>query len=203
MVNQSLLVNTTTGDLSLTEKINIVGMIAPFASKSVPIGWLVCDGATYSQSTYPDLYTAIGTTFGATNATQDFKVPDLRGMYIRGFDSANGRQIGHIQKSAIKTHTHGINEVPHTHTYTKITPYQVDRELAYNGKCNDKACNNESVFTNVTSDNTNNVTSNAQMTDMVIGTTRVSSANPSNPNPLIDSNASNPRTIYYLYCIKY
>jgi len=200
MVNQSLLVNKSTGDLSLTEKINMVGMIAPFASKTVPIGWLVCDGATYSQSTYTNLYNAIGITFGTTNSTQNFKVPDLRSMYIRGFDSSNGRQIGTIQNSAIKSHTHEIvGEVEHTHTHTKINPIQTPG----GGSCDDSGCSNESVFANVTTNNMENVKSNAQMTDMVIGSTSVSQANPSNPNSSIDLNASNPKTIYYLYCIKY
>lgn len=198
MVNQSLLVNKSTGDLSLTEKINIVGMIAPFASTSVPIGWLVCDGATYSQSTYPNLYIAIGKTFGTTNPSQNFKVPDLRSMYIRGFDSPNVRQIGHIQNSAIKSHTHDIDEVPHTHTHTKINPIQTPG----GGSCDDSGCSNESYFANTTN-TTGIATSNVKMTDMIIGSRLVSQANTSNLNSVIDLNASNPRTIYYLYCIKY
>ena len=44
---------------------NFVGMIAPFGMSSVPTGWLACDGSEVSVSTYSDLHTAIGTTWGA------------------------------------------------------------------------------------------------------------------------------------------
>ena len=41
------------------------GMIAPFAMSSPPTGWLECNGATISRSTYATLFAAIGTTYGA------------------------------------------------------------------------------------------------------------------------------------------
>jgi hypothetical protein len=46
---------------------------------NIPLGWLLCDGSQYSQTTYPDLYAAIGTTYERflPNAG-NFFVPDLR-----------------------------------------------------------------------------------------------------------------------------
>lgn len=42
---------------------------------SCPSGWLLCDGTSYSQTTYSDLYSVIGDTYGST--ATEFQVPDL------------------------------------------------------------------------------------------------------------------------------
>jgi len=69
------------------------GMIASFAMSSAPTGWLVCNGAEYAIADYGDLHTAIGTTWGAlTNGSggagsTHFRVPDLRGAFLRGTGS--------------------------------------------------------------------------------------------------------------------
>lgn len=71
----------------------ITGMIASFAMSSAPTGWLVCNGAEYAIADYGDLHTAIGTTWGAlTNGSggagsTHFRVPDLRGAFLRGTGS--------------------------------------------------------------------------------------------------------------------
>lgn len=54
------------------------GVVNAFAGSSAPDGWLMCDGASLVRATYPNLYAAIGTTFGAADGTH-FNVPDLRG----------------------------------------------------------------------------------------------------------------------------
>ena len=59
------------------------GMIMPYAANTAPSGWLVCDGAEVSQTTYPDLFAVIGSLWGTAGAG-NFKVPDLRGMFLRG-----------------------------------------------------------------------------------------------------------------------
>jgi hypothetical protein len=47
---------------------------------NVPVGWLLCDGSQYPQTTYPALYAAIGTTYETTTPSfaGNFFVPDLR-----------------------------------------------------------------------------------------------------------------------------
>src|SRR5512139_322818 len=42
----------------------VVGEVASFAMSTVPSGWLECNGAAVSRTTYSALYTAIGTTYG-------------------------------------------------------------------------------------------------------------------------------------------
>ena len=38
------------------------GVIKVYAGAAAPTGYLLCDGASYLRATYPDLFTAIGTT---------------------------------------------------------------------------------------------------------------------------------------------
>jgi hypothetical protein len=41
-----------------------------------PTGWLICDGAGYSTTTYANLFAAIGYTFGGSGGT--FNVPNFK-----------------------------------------------------------------------------------------------------------------------------
>ena len=52
-----------------------VGAVTAYAGSSVPSGWLLCNGFTYSTATYPDLYSAIGYTYGGSGSS--FRVPNL------------------------------------------------------------------------------------------------------------------------------
>ncbi|WP_336294083.1 phage tail protein [Bartonella sp. CB169] len=85
------------------------GFIATFAMQKVPSGWLLCDGATYERKDYPQLFEAIGDQWGADSETT-FKVPDFRGMFLRGFDAGRGldrnRQFADVQQDSLKSHTH-------------------------------------------------------------------------------------------------
>ena len=51
--------------------------IVPWSSASVPSGFLECDGAAVSRSTYSALFAIVGTTYGAGNGSTTFNVPDL------------------------------------------------------------------------------------------------------------------------------
>lgn len=53
------------------------GAISQFAGSTAPSGWLLCNGSAVSRSIYADLFTAIGTTYGAGNGTTTFNVPNL------------------------------------------------------------------------------------------------------------------------------
>jgi microcystin-dependent protein len=51
--------------------------IVPWSSSSVPSGFLECDGAAVSRSTYSALFAIIGTTYGSGDGSSTFNVPDL------------------------------------------------------------------------------------------------------------------------------
>ncbi|USP02861.1 tail fiber protein [Bartonella taylorii] len=99
------------------------GFIATFAMQEVPNGWLLCDGATYERKDYPQLFKAIGDKWGKDSDTT-FKVPDFRGVFLRGFDDGRGldrsRKFADIQQDCLKSHTHvaTIEEAgQHTHEF--------------------------------------------------------------------------------------
>ena len=52
--------------------------IVPWSSSSVPTGFLECNGALVSRSTYSALFAIIGTTYGAGDGATTFKLPDLQ-----------------------------------------------------------------------------------------------------------------------------
>lgn len=64
------------------------GTIVDFAGTSAPAGWLSCSGSSLIRDNYPDLFVAIGTTFGSADATH-FNLPDLRAMVALGYKSGD------------------------------------------------------------------------------------------------------------------
>jgi microcystin-dependent protein len=53
------------------------GIIVPWGNASVPSGFLECNGAAVSRSTYATLFAIVGTTYGAGNGSTTFNVPNL------------------------------------------------------------------------------------------------------------------------------
>ena len=52
--------------------------IVPWSDSSVPTGFLECNGAAVSRSTYSALFAIVGTTYGAGDGASTFNVPDLQ-----------------------------------------------------------------------------------------------------------------------------
>ena len=57
----------------------ITGEVKTFAGANAPTGWLLCDGALVSRTTYVDLFAAIGVVYGTGDDATTFALPDLRG----------------------------------------------------------------------------------------------------------------------------
>jgi microcystin-dependent protein len=94
-----------------------------YGGTSTPEGWLMCDGTSYPQSTYPDLFVAIGIAYGTVDGTH-FNVPDFRGQFLRGVANGStndpdraartamntggntGNNVGSVQANTFKSHTH-------------------------------------------------------------------------------------------------
>lgn len=101
---------------------NAYGMVVAFAANVTPTGWLKCNGAAVSRTTYANLFARIGTTYGAGDGSTTFNLPDLRGETIRGWDDArgidSGRVIGSWQDGQNKSHTHTGTTASDAHTHT-------------------------------------------------------------------------------------
>ncbi len=107
------------------------GTISPWGGASTPTGWLLCDGAAVSRSTYSDLFTAIGTAYGVGDGSSTFNVPDLRGRTVCGKDDMGGSAANRLTAGSTidgstlgaagggQTHTTSANEMPaHRHAGT-------------------------------------------------------------------------------------
>ena len=66
-----------------------VGAMNAYAGSSAPSGWLLCNGAAVSRSTYSALFSVVSTAYGAGDGSTTFNVPDLRGRVPFGLNSAN------------------------------------------------------------------------------------------------------------------
>lgn len=86
------------------------GTVIDYAANTPPTGYLKANGAAVNRTTYADLFTAIGTTFGVGDGSTTFNVPDLRGEFVRGWDDArgvdSGRVFGSAQTDLLRNHTH-------------------------------------------------------------------------------------------------
>lgn len=58
------------------------GMISSF--HTVPEGWLQCNGAAVSRTTYAALFAVIGTKYGSGDGSTTFNLPNLHHKFIEG-----------------------------------------------------------------------------------------------------------------------
>lgn len=79
------------------------GSIMPWsANGSLPTGFLLCNGASVSRTTYADLFNVIGTAFGTASGTT-FNLPDFQGRFLRGRDNSAGRDPDAASRTAQNT----------------------------------------------------------------------------------------------------
>lgn len=74
------------------------GCVTAFAgSGTVPAGWFVCDGHEVSRGEHPELFAAIGVTYGSGDGSTTFNLPDFRGRFLRGYLGQLSGEIGEEQ----------------------------------------------------------------------------------------------------------
>lgn len=103
------------------------GYLGMFAGSAAPAGWLFCNGSAVSRTTYPALFTAIGTAWGAGDGSTTFNLPDLRDRVPAG--ASGTKALGSVGGSATKTidvtnmpaHSHTVNDPGHQHDAEKVS----------------------------------------------------------------------------------
>lgn len=65
------------------------GSLAAFAGTTIPSGWLLCNGANVSRTTYAKLFAAIGTKWGAGDGSTTFTLPNCDGRFLEGTTSTS------------------------------------------------------------------------------------------------------------------
>lgn len=79
-------------------------MVVPYAAPGpVPNGFLECDGALVSRTTYADLFAKIGVAHGAGNGSTTFALPDYRGRFLRGVTTDATRDPDFNTRTAMNT----------------------------------------------------------------------------------------------------
>ena len=104
------------------------GIIIPWSSASVPSGFLTCNGAAVSRSTYAALFAVIGTSYGAGNGSTTFNVPNLTDRTCVGKSPTKSQfttggantvtQTGNVPGSAGNTTLATPTIASHTHPLT-------------------------------------------------------------------------------------
>ena len=97
------------------------GSVVDFAGSSAPSGWLLCAGQAVSRTTYADLFTAIGTTFGVGDGSTTFNLPDLRGRVVAGKDDMNGTAANRLTTGGSGINGASLGASGGTQTHTLIT----------------------------------------------------------------------------------
>ena len=107
--------------------------IVPWSSSSVPTGFLECNGAAVSRSTYSALFAIVGTTYGAGDGASTFNLPDLQDNVAMGKSgtkalastggantvAASGTVGGStanatLTEAQLASHSHSVNQVAAT-----------------------------------------------------------------------------------------
>ena len=101
-----------------------IGTIIYYAgdSTTLPSGWLICDGTSLSTSTYSELYSLIGTSYGGSGSS--FNIPNLTGKRIRSSASFSnttstnvvGNGTVSLDGNHMPLHNHGGTNWSHNHS---------------------------------------------------------------------------------------
>lgn len=78
---------TTAKQARANLEVEPIGTIFAFAGSEIPNGYLPCNGSAISRTTYADLYSVIGTTYGAGDGSTTFNLPNLTDKFIQGSDT--------------------------------------------------------------------------------------------------------------------
>ena len=81
------------------------GTMLPFAGKTVPAGFLLCNGAAISRTTYARLFSVLGTTWGAGDGSTTFNLPNVNDRCLEG--TTNTANVGKYLEAGLPDITGG------------------------------------------------------------------------------------------------
>lgn len=143
LIDTPLAIDRATGAVSFANALVInglqdaaaIGRIEQYVGSTTPINCLVADGSLVSRVTYAKLWTyaqaqspvtepvwSAGQSgrFSVGDGTTTFRLPDLRGVFVRGLDLGRGLDTGRVwgdyQDQANAPHNHGVNDPTHAHS---------------------------------------------------------------------------------------
>ena len=119
-----------------------IGTIEYFAMPTPPAGYLKADGAAVGRETYPDLFAAIGTTFGEGDGSSTFNLPDLIDRFAQGSNTPGQKLLaglpnidGEILQVGVQTNLNAtgafFDGVPSSGTYNGHNGNTTNRQLKF------------------------------------------------------------------------
>ncbi len=107
----------------------IMAFAGPPAQIPTESDWMLCDGSILRRADYPLLYSRLGYSWGQGNTPEEFRIPDLKGRFLRGVNlqtggldrdpdknsrpsaypgGNSGNQVGSVQDDQIQLHSHSL-----------------------------------------------------------------------------------------------
>jgi microcystin-dependent protein len=93
----------------------LTGALLMWPTASAPSGYLLCNGAAVSRTTYAALYAVVGTTFGVGDGSTTFNVPNYTNRMPYGTTIG---ATGGSADAVVVSHTHSITDPGHQHNTT-------------------------------------------------------------------------------------
>lgn len=112
----------STGCSSQNAQIGVLNTAVPL-NRLETSGWMLCDGRYLSKDSFPELFAVLGYLYGKRATDSAFRLPDYRGLFLRGVDAGSGMDphaservgpegigtssgIGSLQCASMQDHTH-------------------------------------------------------------------------------------------------
>lgn len=95
--------------LSFVQFLIPAGVTCFYAGKSVPDGWLACNGAVYPRSKYPRLFAAIGTTYGAGDGSTTFAIPKAHHQVLEATSTIS--EVGQVMEAGLPDITGNAQDI--------------------------------------------------------------------------------------------
>jgi len=176
----------------------------------LPTGFLLCNGASVSRTTYAALFNVIGTAFGTASGTT-FNLPDFQGRFLRGRDNSAGRDpdaasrtaqntggatgdnVGSVQSFTIQDHQHAANT------------YDVNNQVIFAHELSNWPYSYSTVTAGVTQNGVSRTVTG--FSGNALNTTGITVLNPSSvpnlPTPVTNTDETRPVNSAVNFIIKY
>lgn len=137
------------------------GGMLMWGTASAPTGYLLCNGATVSRSTYSALFAVIGTAYGAGDGSTTFTLPDFRDRFPVGAGTTySANSTGGSKDAIVVTHTHTATSTDSGHSHviqvSNTSGASIDDRLGGSGadygieNVNDSGTTTKSATANIT-----------------------------------------------------
>lgn len=122
-ISKSIKVSDLITEIGSTATSTPVGIVQMWTLNIPPTGYLECNGTAVNRTTFSDLFSLLGITYGSGNGSTTFNLPDYRGEFLRGWahgstndpdkasrtsrgDGTTGDNNGTKQAGGVESHKH-------------------------------------------------------------------------------------------------